>query len=584
MAEMILPGVYIEVRPEGLIAPGQITVGNVGVVGTASKGPLSLPVLLASYTDAQRTFGTYDPFLNPDTGVADPNALTLVRALELIFNFGATTVYAVRVADSSAAFAAKTLLSGANKCVTLTANSTGTWANGLWASVTAKQADVFVEDESVDKTKLKLLFPPQSTDPDPTKFTPSVRDRISVTKGGILIPLTIVTNTPTPGPQQVNMAKDGTLTFHAGLSPDTILASYVVDKANTTRVVLNLGNLSEIYDVVDGNQLADLVNSLSAWATASTDDPNNPGKSLAGAGSLPSDISTQADGQFSPGQNGNAGAVYQDGLDALLNQDVQIIVAAGQDRSFGNKLDAHCQKASTDAIKRDRIAVVGTELAEPNKPGDLPIDPNNQEDTFFQKVLGHNLDSDRVILVAPGIKAADTSTDPPEEVTLPGAYTAAAVAGLLASFPPHISLTNKTLPVDDLEVYWDDPHLSQLVQNRVLAIENRQGFHVVKGITTTTGSAFAQITTRRIVDYAKYGVRSAASPYIGLLNNERVRGALRATLNSFLAGMVEDEMLVSYDLSVTATRDDEIKGIANVTMTLQPTFSIDFIKVTMFLQ
>ena len=43
MAEMILPGVYIEVRPEGLIAPGQITVGNVGVVGTAARGPLARP-------------------------------------------------------------------------------------------------------------------------------------------------------------------------------------------------------------------------------------------------------------------------------------------------------------------------------------------------------------------------------------------------------------------------------------------------------------------------------------------------------------------------------------------------------------
>ena len=48
--------------------------------------------------------------------------------------------------------------------------------------------------------------------------------------------------------------------------------------------------------------------------------------------------------------------------------------------------------------------------------------------------------------------------------------------------------------------------------------------------------------------------------------------------------MVNDEMLVSYKLEVTATRDDERKGVARVTMTLQPTFSIDFIKVTMFLE
>jgi hypothetical protein len=86
------------------------------------------------------------------------------------------------------------------------------------------------------------------------------------------------------------------------------------------------------------------------------------------------------------------------------------------------------------------------------------------------------------------------------------------------------------------------------------------------------------------VDYAKFGVRSAADPYIGLLNNERVRGALRATINSFLAEMVEDEMLISYDLNVSATREQERQGICVVIIVLRPVFSIDFIKVTMFLE
>jgi len=48
--------------------------------------------------------------------------------------------------------------------------------------------------------------------------------------------------------------------------------------------------------------------------------------------------------------------------------------------------------------------------------------------------------------------------------------------------------------------------------------------------------------------------------------------------------MVVDEMLTGYALEVTATRAQEIRGIAAVTMTLQPTFSIDFIRVTMNLQ
>ncbi len=59
---------------------------------------------------------------------------------------------------------------------------------------------------------------------------------------------------------------------------------------------------------------------------------------------------------------------------------------------------------------------------------------------------------------------------------------------------------------------------------------------MVQGITTSSNTAWHQITTRRIVDYAKFGVRSAALSYIGLLNNERVRNALRTTVASFLNG------------------------------------------------
>jgi hypothetical protein len=187
-----------------------------------------------------------------------------------------------------------------------------------------------------------------------------------------------------------------------------------------------------------------------------------------------------------------------------------------------------------------------------------------------------------VIFVAPGIQSTDAASG--NEVTLPGAYTAAAVAGLLGALPAHISLTNKPLSVDGLQQIYTRPELEQLVEARVLAAERRNGFKLVKGITTTTDSAFSQITTRRIVDFAKFGVRSAADPFIGLLNNDRVRTALRASVNSFLAQMVDGEMLIAYDLSVSATRDEQIQGIARVTMTLQPVFSIDYIKVTMFLQ
>ncbi len=160
---------------------------------------------------------------------------------------------------------------------------------------------------------------------------------------------------------------------------------------------------------------------------------------------------------------------------------------------------------------------------------------------------------------------------------------AAAVAGLIASLPVQASPTNKILAISGLTDVYNTGKLEKLVQSRALAVEQKEGYRVVKGITSATNTAWHQITTRRIVDYAIYGIRSGCNPYIGKLNNERVRGAMKATLDAFLTRMVNDEALISYELDVTATRAEQIQGIVQVSMTLRPAFSIDFIKVSMYL-
>ena len=112
MPELVLPGVYIEVRPEALIVPGAVTVSNLGVVGTAARGPIGVPVLLGSYAEAQQRFYEYDSWIDPTTKSKRTDELTLVRALEQAFAFGATTVFAVRVAGATKKKASYTLKSG----------------------------------------------------------------------------------------------------------------------------------------------------------------------------------------------------------------------------------------------------------------------------------------------------------------------------------------------------------------------------------------------------------------------------------------------------------------------------------------
>jgi hypothetical protein len=185
---------------------------------------------------------------------------------------------------------------------------------------------------------------------------------------------------------------------------------------------------------------------------------------------------------------------------------------------------------------------------------------------------------DRLVLVAPGIRTIDLAQG--AEVRLPPAYAAAAIAGLIASLAVQVSPTNKTLNVAGISTDYNDGEIKKLIQSRVLVLEKKAGIRVMKGVTTDTG-AFRQISVRRIVDFAKAGTRLGSQPYIGKLNNARVRAALKATLNGFLSDMVLNEALTEFALEVTATREQEISGVCLVTMYLKPTFSIDYIKVIM---
>jgi hypothetical protein len=221
----------------------------------------------------------------------------------------------------------------------------------------------------------------------------------------------------------------------------------------------------------------------------------------------------------------------------------------------------HLEK--TENLGRERMAVLGADRSDSDK---VLENANDVADK-------------RLILVAPGLKQEDPLTE--QIVRLPPSYTAAAVAGKLSSLSPHISLTNKTLAgIDGLDVDYNYGELKAAVQNRVLALEKKRGIRVVKGITTDD-EAFKQITLRRIVDYAKAGTRIGANQYIGKLNNKRVRENLRTTLDGFLADLLRREFLTGYKLTVTADRAMEIRGEVLVVMELNPTFSIDVIRVVM---
>jgi hypothetical protein len=164
-----------------------------------------------------------------------------------------------------------------------------------------------------------------------------------------------------------------------------------VDPTAAFKVTLTLGIANEPYLVTDGSMLVSLVNdpqSGSVFATATAG--AHPDEVPKAPQNLP--FTSGADGAQFTGYN-NATA-----YDALLDVDAHIIVAAGQsDKDAGAALDAHCQKASTDTFKRDRIAVVGSAPAGKDPSG------------YVDKLIGNTLASDRVVFVAPGFQGASAA-------------------------------------------------------------------------------------------------------------------------------------------------------------------------------
>jgi hypothetical protein len=476
---MVLPGTYIEVRSEGLIGIGGITTGNIGIVGTAAKGPVNKPITLGSYADALEIFGLYDSVVKPASDTNDP--LTLTRAIEQAFKGGASTVIAVRIANGDPVAASRAVLdaAGTGTAFTLSAPEAGSWGNQLRIGIVA--GDV------VNEFKLTLAY----------------RNVVETYVG----------------------------------TPAAIHAAIRAERDRDTR----------------------LVDASPAAVTATTltlIDPAQPLGVAAAGGTLGTDLPNVVSTD------------YRDGLAQLVDQPVNIVlVGAKAGLNLKGVVGDHLE--TTEQQGRERIALLGVS------------DAGSATSVSGIVTEMATVNNDRIAMVTPGVVYTDPGTRKPQN--LPPSYLAAAVAGKLASLAPHISLTNKALDIDGVSVVYGAPITKALLGVRTLVVRRKGGYQVVKGITSEDG-AFKQISIRRTIDYAKAGVRLGCDPYIGRLNNARVRAALKATLDGFLSQMVLDEMLVEYQLAVTATRAQEIAGMCAVAMTLKPTFSIDFIRVTMTLQ
>nr|WP_294518346.1 phage tail sheath subtilisin-like domain-containing protein [uncultured Rhodopila sp.] len=331
----------------------------------------------------------------------------------------------------------------------------------------------------------------------------------------------------------------------------------------TSRTTLDGRNVFDL-EIKRGRDTLDLLRNLEV---PSTDDAkarflkdSQLVTAVCGTGGLPAAKKTD----FSGGADASA-AAYDAAIRALADHpEVDMVLAALQDMSMPSTVAqiyssviSHCQIMS--AISQGRIGF-----------GQTP--PAGKDDIGAWSALADNLRSDRFVLLAPW-------------------GTAGAVAGMVGSLDYYQSPTFKTVVgLTDLSRKLVVEEQVSLLNKWVVPVANMRdrGTIVVRGLTTDGD----QISVRRVADRAVRAVKLIGNLFIGRLNNETGRGALKQKLTEFLVQMERDGAIVpstdgkqpSFALDVYSTQSDFSQGIVRVSLAVRPVRAIDYIYATVLVQ
>ena len=256
---------------------------------------------------------------------------------------------------------------------------------------------------------------------------------------------------------------------------------------------------------------------------------------------------------------------YQSALERLESaEEVDLVIAAVANQLDGagirrvhQSVVAHCTKMAD--VARNRIGIGSAAATEQARTPDI-LDHAN------------DVRSDHFILSAP-------------------AGTEAAVAGLLGRQDFFQSPTFKTVAALDGEPgRYTDSQLEQLITGNVLVVNARRGLGniVVKGLLTSG----RQINVQRTANQAVREVKAISDKYIGLLNNEGARNALRQQIFAMLLQMTRDGALVpstdgkdpAFAVNVYSTQADFANGIVRIDLAIRPVRAIDYIYATILVK
>ena len=138
--------------------------------------------------------------------------------------------------------------------------------------------------------------------------------------------------------------------------------------------------------------------------------------------------------------------------------------------------------------------------------------------------------------------------------------------------------------------HYTDAQLTQLINGNVCVINQRRrlGTIVMKGLLTSG----RQINVQRTANKTVRDVKAIADKYIGLLNNEGGRNALKQQITALLVQMERDGAIVkstdgkdpAFTVDVYSTQADFANGIVRVDLAIRPVRAIDFVYATILVR
>jgi hypothetical protein len=329
----------------------------------------------------------------------------------------------------------------------------------------------------------------------------------------------------------------------------------------------SLGTITEVYD--NQANIAALVTAINS-GIANGQAASQFVTAVAGVGTDP--ITNVAFTPLAGGVEGTTTSThYTNALLKLELEDVDIVVPVTNDATIHALVNAHCAALSNTKGRKERIGIVGS----------LPASGFGTTDLYVTDLVTKAvaMNSDRMMLVAPGIKRPNASG----VLTSYGAeYLAALVAGLACAQELGQTPTGKFVKIVGLDAAFTNPQLETLLLGGVAPVEfvRNEGFKVTQAITTWQTNAnpiYREFSVRRVGDAIMKDLRLTLNrTFTGARGDATTVQSMLSTVVSRLQRFQSDKVITAFkSVAVTVTN-----SVARVSFEFAPSEPINYILIT----